>query len=214
MQAMASPNFILPPGVTLPASLVPTSMPPSTLTDIDDFLKSQNRCTQDVLPDGNCMFRALSHQLYGNDEHHIQLRTTLLEAIQSNYSFYQPLWIEEMPWGKVTFDEHLENLARVGTWGTHVELQTVSNCFNTKVFVCSPNPAGIIRWEKKGAPIQNFNPFAAAMGFRPTFPFTQCHIELSYCKKHYRSVLPTEKGVKLSSPVIIQRQSDFIRVSD
>ena len=125
---MATPNSILPPGVTLPASLVPMSMPPSTLTDIDDsVLKSHNRCTQDVLPDGTCMFRALSHQLYGNDEHHIQLRTMLLEVIQSNYSFYQLLWIEEMPWGRsCTFDEHLENLACVGTLGNYVELQAVS----------------------------------------------------------------------------------------
>ena len=80
------------------------------------------------------MFRALSHQLYGSNEHHIQLRRMLLEAIQSNYSFYEPLWIEEMPWGKVTFDEHLENLACVGTWGNYVELQAVSDYFNTKVF--------------------------------------------------------------------------------
>ena len=109
------------------------------------------------------MFRALSHQLYGNDEHHIQLRTMLLEVIQSNYSLGNAM-------GKVTFDEHLENLACVGTLGNYVELQAVSDYFNTKVFVCSPNPAGIIRWEKITAPIQNFNPFAAVMGFRPTFP--------------------------------------------
>ena len=84
MQAMATPNSILPPGVTLPASLVPMSMPPSTVTDIDDsVLKSHNQCTQDVLPDGTCMFRALSHQLYGNDEHHIQLRTMLFKAVGS-----------------------------------------------------------------------------------------------------------------------------------
>ena len=124
-----------------------------------------------------------------------------------------------MPWGKVTFDEHLENLACVGTWGNYVELQAVSDYFNTKVFVCSPNPAGIIRWEKITAPIQNFKPFAAVMGFRPTFPLILSVISSSPFNTVtaktiiYRSLLPTEKGVKLSSPVIIQRQSDFIRVN-
>ena len=54
-----------------------------------------------------------------------------------------------MPWGKVTFREHLNHLADVGSWGTPVDLQAVSDRFNTTVFVCSPNPSGIIRRERK-----------------------------------------------------------------
>ena len=40
---MATPNFILPPGVTVPRSLVPISAPSSTLTDVESFLMSQCR---------------------------------------------------------------------------------------------------------------------------------------------------------------------------
>ena len=104
---MATPNFVLPPGVAMPTSLVPTSTPPAMLTDVESFLMNQNRHVYNVLPDGNCMFRALSHQLYGSDEHHLHVRTMLLEVIQSNSITYQPYWIEDMPWGKVTFSEHL-----------------------------------------------------------------------------------------------------------
>jgi len=32
----------------------------------------------------------------------------ILEVIQSNSIPYQPYWIEDMPWGKVTFSEHLD----------------------------------------------------------------------------------------------------------
>ena len=65
----------------MPRSLVPISAPPSTLTHLESFLMS---VAHDVLPDGNCMFRALSHQLYGSDQHHVHMRSMLLEVIESN----------------------------------------------------------------------------------------------------------------------------------
>ena len=154
---MATPNFVFPPGVTVPRSLVPISAPSSTLTDVESFLMSQCRLAHDVLPDGNCMFRALSHQIYGSDQHHVHVRSMLLEVIESNKIIYQPYWIEDTPWGKTTFNEHLQKLALVGSWGTQVELQAVSDCFNVTVFVCSPNPSGIVRWEKKATPKNHDN---------------------------------------------------------
>ena len=91
---------------------------------------SLSRLAHDVLPpDGNCMFHALSHQLYGSDQHHVHVRSMLLEVIESNKIIYQHYWIEDMPWGKTTFNEHLQRVALVGSWGTQVELQAVSDCF-------------------------------------------------------------------------------------
>ena len=84
--------------------------PNFTLSTLESFLMNQNRHMHDVSPDGNCMFRALSHQLYGSDNHHIQVRQMLLEVIQCNRTIYQPYWIGDMPWGKVTFNEHLRLL--------------------------------------------------------------------------------------------------------
>ena len=58
---MATPNFILPLGNTVPTSLVPISAPPSTLTDIECFLMSQDPRVHDVMPDSNCTFHAPSN---------------------------------------------------------------------------------------------------------------------------------------------------------
>ena len=211
---MATPNFILPPGVTVPRSLVPISAPPSTLTDVESFLMSQCRLAQDVLPDGNCMFCALSHQLYGSDQHHVHVRSMLLEVIESNKIIYQPYWIEDTPWGKTTFNEHLQRVALVGSWGTQVELQAVSGCFNVTVFVCSPNPSGIVRWEKKATPKNYDNVNIPAMSLQATLPFTHSHIELCYSNYHYKSILPAEKGTQLLPPVIIPRCSDTVITID
>ena len=62
----------------------------------------------------------------------------LVEVIESNKIIYQPYWIEDTPQGKTTFNEYLQRVALVESWGTQVELQTVIDCFNLTVFVCSP----------------------------------------------------------------------------
>ena len=54
-------------------------------------------------------------------------------------------WIEDMPWGKVTFNAHLQRLAHVGSWGTQV-LQAVSDLLfaHARIFpdFCpSPSPS-------------------------------------------------------------------------
>lgn len=214
IQAIASPNYILPPGMTMPASLVPICAIPSTLTQPEDFLNGQNRCVYDVLPDGNCMFRSLSHQLCGSDKHHTQLRHTLLEQIQNNYITYQPYWIEDMPCGKMMFDEHLESLAKDGSWGTQVELQATSDCFNLDIFVSSPNPSHIIRWERKAIPRHHNTIMRPSLKIVPTLPFTSNHLELSFYNSHYKSVVPKEKDVKLPPPVIISRSSDLILITN
>ena len=87
-----------------------------------------------------------------------------------------------MPWGKVTFNEHLQKLASVGSWGTQVELQAVSDCSNVTVFVCSPNISQIIRWEIKGTPKHHSTIRVPPMSLHTTLPFTHgAHIELCYC---------------------------------
>ena len=106
------------------------------------FLRSQDRSAYNMLPDGNCMFRALSHQLFDTVEHHLELRQTLLSVIQNNYATYEPYWIEHTPHRIVKFKDHMKSLANPGSWGTHVELQATSDCFNVTVFICSPNLSG------------------------------------------------------------------------
>ena len=203
MQDLGTNKFSMPPGTTLPACLVPISKPPSTLTNIEDFLKNQNRSLHIVPADGNCMYRSLSHQLCGSEEHHVQLRIMLLQVIQSNYNTYCQYWIKDMPWGMVSFDKHLEDLGKPGSWGTQVELQACSDCINVNIYVCSHNTSGIVRWEKKATP-KNLIHIPHNL-----FTTSKCrHIELSFERNHYNSIIPTEGEV--SQPVIIVRHSDTV----
>ena len=93
----------------MPRSLVPKYAPSSTLTDVESFLMSQCRLVHDALPDGNCMFRALSHQLYGGDQHHVHVRSMLLEVIESNKIIFTSLTGSKIRHGE---RPHLMNICK------------------------------------------------------------------------------------------------------
>ena len=153
------------------------------------------------------MFRALAHQLCGSEEHHIELRSMLLQIIQNYHDTYSRYWIQDMPWGIVTFDEHLNDLGIPGSWGTQVELQACSDWLNVTIYICSHNPGGIVRWEKKATPKNSVN---AHQKFFTSTP--RCsHIELSFCRSHYNSVVPIRGAVP--PPVIMVRHSDTVVIN-
>lgn len=81
---MALSNSVLPPGIKVPTSLA-ISATPYALTDVESFLINHDRHLHNILSDGNCTFRALSHQQYGSDEHHTEVQRILLEVIQRNH---------------------------------------------------------------------------------------------------------------------------------
>ena len=84
--------------------------------------------------DGNCMFRAIAHQLYGSDQQHSQLWLTLQEVIEKNSKDYKPLWI-----GKDTFSTHVNQIKLAGVWGTQVELQVTSDLLDVPVYIALLN---------------------------------------------------------------------------
>ena len=126
--------FILPPGVTLPKHLI-LSTPSASLTHLDDFLYYQSRRCHTVLGDGNCLFRACSHQLYATEDFHAQLRQSLHQYIEQNKSKYEAYWIDPT----ISYSQHLQQLKSLGSWGTQLELQAFCDYLCLPLFVCSPN---------------------------------------------------------------------------
>ena len=62
-----------------------------------------------VTPDGNCLFRALSHQTFGDQMYHIQMRAALVMQISNNLKEYQPFYI-----GRNPYHEHVASMYKDG----------------------------------------------------------------------------------------------------
>ena len=81
--------------------------------------------------DGNCLFRALAHIVYGTQCCHLQMRKLLVEFVISNRQMFEPLIIAE------TFDQHIDRKACARVWGSHIELQAAASLFEMPVFLCT-----------------------------------------------------------------------------
>lgn len=72
----------------------------------------------EVKPDGNCLFRALSDQLYGDEANHLELRLRIVRFITDNADTFSP-FIED----DESFEDYVTRMGQDSTWGGQIELQ-------------------------------------------------------------------------------------------
>ena len=70
---------------------------------------------REVPGDGNCLFRALSDQLYGQDAHHAEIRADVVNYMRNHREDFEPFLVDE-----TSFERHLQNLGTLRIWcATH-----------------------------------------------------------------------------------------------
>ncbi|KAK5804188.1 hypothetical protein PVK06_031837 [Gossypium arboreum] len=81
-----------------------------------------------VQGDGNCQFRALSHQLFHTPDNHKIVRRQIVNQLKSNPEAYE---------GYVPMDytDYLKKMSKSGEWGDHVTLQAAADRYGVRIFV-------------------------------------------------------------------------------
>merc|ERR1711908_184830 len=80
--------------------------------------------------DGNCQFRALAHELHGEQSHHLAVRakvTAHLRAHSDEYSFFVG---DDADW-----QQYLSDMAQNRTWGDKLTLRAASEVYGCMVHV-------------------------------------------------------------------------------
>ncbi|KAF1839530.1 cysteine proteinase [Decorospora gaudefroyi] len=107
--------------------------------------------------DGNCLFNALSDQLYGNQEMHQVLRVTTIEHMRENADFYRQYMavnsVRRNPKRKTAaaaskridtayytdeqlqqqFEDHVEKMGQPGEWADNMEVSAFASALNVHV---------------------------------------------------------------------------------
>ena len=97
-----------------------------------------------ISPDGNCLFRSLSYILTGSDDYHKEIRELLIQNMKNKYreicTNYCIAHYNLLPEHQCnSIEDYIEGSlmarARVGSWGTDLELILAAQIIKTDIFV-------------------------------------------------------------------------------
>lgn len=112
--------------------------------ELSSFCRSIKKLGLEIVEqegDGNCLFRAVSLQVYGHADHHAEVRERCMDFMASNeehYSNFVAADNDERP-GSESFEDYICRKRQLGVHGNHAEIQAVSELFNRPVKVYTAN---------------------------------------------------------------------------
>ncbi len=133
----------------------------STFSRFINLLRTRRKPSLDVVPmegDGNCLFRAISLQVYGDCTMHMDVRRDCLDYMERDAKHFRDFVIYD---GHEEFNEYVARKRENGVHGNHAEIQAMSELYNRTIEVYVPDhgiePINIFHSEYKGvgdAPIR------------------------------------------------------------
>lgn len=110
---------------------------------------------------GNCLFRALSDQMYNTTDRHDEIRQKVVEHLRSNRQDFEAFvpfnteepWVRSQPSTRSSrlrreidaddwFEAYLKDMARPKTWGGEIEIRAFCEAFDRDVLIHRPTNAG------------------------------------------------------------------------
>ncbi len=96
-------------------------------------LEAQGLHVIEIVADGNCLFRALSHQLYLNEDHHEELRKDCITHLRKHKRRYEMFVTNE------NFEAYLEDMSKLGVWADDLEIRAMEEILDRNILIYSSN---------------------------------------------------------------------------
>ena len=145
-------------------------------TNFKILLLEKNLKIRVVRGDGNCLFRAISDQVYGTDKHYDILRRYCMDYLVIKKRYFEPYIDEE-------FGGYIKDKRRDTVWGDDVEIEILSEIYNRPVEIYRGN----------NIPLKTFHENNSSKNEINDYNFSLTPIRLSYHRKnHYNSIVPLE----------------------
>ena len=155
-------------------------VPMRTLREREDEFAAQLAAKSlrivEMCPDGNCLFRALAHSVWNDQERHAAVRASVMQYLVQERDYFSQFVSED-------FVRYVRRKSREGTHGNHLELQAAAELFGRpiEVFSYAATPSTIIdSWGASPDPSTAPEP-----------------IRLSFHRgNHYNAILPVNRPEK------------------
>ena len=99
-----------------------------------------------VQPDGNCLYHALSHIIFGSEDHYELLKHKLIETfLASPHMHFNVMQISGILSGQ-ELQEHVNMIFARNAWGTNVELSMLGALAGVDILVIDCTEANSTNW--------------------------------------------------------------------
>jgi len=136
--------------------------------------------------DGNCLFRTVAHQLYGDEKMHDVVRKNCMDYMEKERNHFSQFVVED-------FLEYITRKRKDTVYGNHLELQAIAELYNRPILIYTTNEEPLNLFQEE---YQTDNP----------------PMRLSYhCGNHYNSVYDPNNptfGVGLGLPGLVPGAAD------
>ena len=111
--------------------------PGPVMNNITDFLLNYRLLRYGLRPldvggGGDCFFKSVSHQLYGDSSHHLEIRAAGIQYLRDNPEQFIESNVE-------TWLKYLSNMSMQGTWADHIVIQAVADAINLTIHIIESN---------------------------------------------------------------------------
>ncbi|CAE6462607.1 unnamed protein product [Rhizoctonia solani] len=124
----------------------------SNTAELTAQLRSMGLYAAPTLGDGNCLFRALSDQIYGTPNEHLVLRKDICAFMAAHKERFEAFVDDDRSW-----EQHISAMRNNGTYGGHLELTAFAQLKVVNVKVVQPGLVYVI----EGAKTDTFGPSAS-----------------------------------------------------
>lgn len=94
----------------------------------EDLRNAHGFIIKRMLGDGNCLFRAVANQVFGDPEMHDEVRKRCMDHMERDRDHYSQFVAED-------FNEYIRRKRRDKEYGNHVEIQAISEIYNRPIEV-------------------------------------------------------------------------------
>jgi hypothetical protein len=160
-------------------------------------LKKVNLRVKEIAGDGNCLYRAIAHQVYGDENFYEITKSKCLDYLELEKDFFS-MFIED---GKDKFEDYISMKRINGVWGDDIEIQALSELYNRpiEIFSHSIEPLKTFHENTKG--------FARYDGERQEILPA---IKISYHgSSHYNSLIPIDNYSQFKTYMVKSKPGDY-----
>ncbi|CAF1401529.1 unnamed protein product [Rotaria sordida] len=104
---------------------------PSSTSSLFEQLASFGFKKVKVLGDGNCFFRAISHQLYRHEHDHSNIRSVTINYLIDNMNDFAP-FVDDTD---STIENYIERMSRNGTYADHLAISATAVILNKNIII-------------------------------------------------------------------------------